>query len=177
MSPRPVSETTMFTDDVGMIGNIIRNQWSLGPGHEVNVAYKPSSYMVNARLGQIYVYLTSRNNKVSSTDYRTLERRSHLSVRVSNPNREEHYLWCDEVYRIILANRRLGQRRFGGYTHMELRDDHTSNDLAGWYTTTIEIELISPATPILSAGFGDRINREIRDREIRESTPQDDSEG
>ena len=160
----PVPETPLYTDDVRMINDMFEEQWSLGPGHELNTTFEPSSYMVNARLGQIYVYQTSRNNRISSTDYRTLERRSHISIRVSNPNRDEHYLWCDEVYRILVANRRRGQNRFGGYTYLELHDDHTSNNQIGWYTTTIEIELISFNTPLRSAGFGDRINRQIADR-------------
>ena len=161
----PVPETNLYSDDVRLIADMIREEWSLGPGNEVNIEYMPESTMGTARVGQVYTYLISRNNRISTTDYRTLERHTRIGIRVSNRFRENHYLWCDEIYRILMANRRCGQKRLNRYTFLEVTGDRMFNDLQGWYTTTIDIELTSYNVPIRSAGFGDEINRRIAERD------------
>lgn len=143
-----------FSDDARMMAEMIQDQWSLGPGKEVNVAYEPEAYMTDARYGQIYVYLVSRNNSISTTDYRTLHRTARVSFRISNRFRDVHMEWCNEVYRILLANRRLGVWGLGGYTYYEILGDRTANDQQGWYTTTIDINLIGHCFPICSSGLG-----------------------
>lgn len=154
----PEPETPMYTDDVSLVAQMLKDQWSLGPDQEPNIQFEPEAFMANSmtetgRNGLIYVYQLSRTNRVASTDYRTLERTSHISIRVSNRFRNIHYLWCDEVYRILLANRRLGNADLNGYTFLEINNDQQSNDLSGYYTTTFDIKLTCYASPIRSHGF------------------------
>lgn len=156
-----VDETPLFTDDAGVIGELLKENWSLGPGKEPAISYKPESYMMNARYGAIYIYTISRNTQVSSTDYRTLQITSHVGIKISNSIRENHFEMCEEIKRILMANRRTGKKNLGGYTFLELGSERFSNDLVGWYTTTMDISLKSYNTPLRSAGFGDRINSRI----------------
>ena len=157
----------MYEDDAKLIADMLKDQWSLDIGQELVVAYEPSGYMIDSRVGSIYVYLLNRSNRIASADYRTLERHTRVSIRVSNQFRNNHFLWCDEVYRILMANRRAGKGPLGGNTYLEVLSDRTQNDLSGWHTTTIDIDLVSFNTPLRTAGFGDRINRKVADRSAR----------
>ena len=156
-----VAETPLFTDDAMTIGNMIADQWSLGPGREPSLSYKPESYRMNARYGAIYIYQISRNSQISTCDYRTLHVTSHIGIKISSATRENHFEICEEVKRILMANRRAGKKRLGGYTFLEMGSERFSNDLIGWYTTTIDIRLTSYNTPLRTAGFGDSINKRI----------------
>ena len=69
----------------------------------------------------------------------------------------------DEIYRIAMANRRLGQKSLRGYTYFEIINDRIQNDLSGWYTATMDLKLTSYNYPLRSAGFGDRVNRLIEE--------------
>ncbi len=153
----------MYSDDAKMIAEMLRDQWSLGPQQEANITYIPEQIMVSARVGNIFVYRVSRNNRISTTDYQTLQRQSNLSIKVSTRFRENHFAWCEEVYRILLANRRKGHAEMGGWLFLEITNDRSMVDLSGWYTTTIDIRLTTYAKPIHSAGFGDRINKIVED--------------
>ena len=60
-----------------------------------------------------------------------------------------------------MANRRAGKKRLGGYSYLEINNERFSNDLVGWFTTTIDIKMVSYNTPLRSAGFGDDINKKV----------------
>lgn len=158
--PRRLPEVNFFTDEPKLITDLIKREWTLDElDMPVSIAYEPEQFLTNARVGHIYVYETSHNDQVSTTDYRTLDRESRVSLRISNRFREPHYMWVNEVYRILMANRRAGTKLLNGYTHMDVVVDRPYNDASGWYVTTIEIKLISPHMPILSPGFGEAVNR------------------
>lgn len=158
-----VPETNLYSDDVRMVTEILRRDWSIGLENPLNIEYEPEQMMVNGRIGNIYVYHVSRENSISTVDYRTLRRQSKVAVRVANRFRENHYAWCDEVYRILMANRRPGIGPCGlhNYTYLEVTSDRHFTDLSGWYVTTFDVKLIGYAVPLHSAGFGDEANVEI----------------
>ncbi len=156
-----VEEHKFFTDDAEMIANLIRSEWILGPEKEPSIGYTPEAYITNARYGSIYVYVLNRANQITSTDYRTLQRVAHVGIKVTCRHRKPYFEMCEEIYRIILANRRLGIHALNGYSFMEIVNERSSNDLVGWYTTTFDIKLTGYASPIRSAGFGDKTNRKI----------------
>lgn len=155
----PARESPLFTDEPRMIADMLRDNWSLGPDDIPTIAYVPEEYMTNARVAFIYVYQISRYNSVSSTDYRSLQRTSFLAVRINTRFRHKLFLYMDEIYRIIMAHRRIGQRGLNGFTFMEVINDRVQNDLSGWYTATMDIKLTSYNYPVKSAGFGDLTNR------------------
>lgn len=158
-----VPETNLYSDDVRMLTEIIQDNWSIGLDNPLNIEFEPEQFMVNARVGNIFVYHVSRDNRISTVDYRTLHRTSKAGIRVANRFRENHFTWCDEVYRILMANRRLGKGEYGlrTYTYLEVLGDRSFIDLSGWYVTTYDVQLTSYNTPLRSAGFGDEINMSI----------------
>lgn len=158
-----VQENSFYTDDTKLIAEMIKREWSLGPEYMPNVTYIPEEMAVNSRLGYVYVYRVSRSNRITTVDYRTYGRDSYISIKLSTRLRKDMYAFGDEIYRILLANRRLGQDRMEGYTYLEILSDKETRDLSGWYTTTIDTKLVTYNKAIRSAGFGDTINRQIDD--------------
>ena len=164
MDSMPLPELRFYTDDPKLITEMLKREWSLDTMNmPLSIAYEPEQFMTNSRVGHIYVYEVSHSAQPSTTDYRTLERESHLNIRVANRFRDVHYVWVNEVYRILMANRRAGARMLNGYTRIEVLNDRPYNDASGWYVTVIDVKLITPHMPIMSPGFGDIINREIAD--------------
>lgn len=157
----PVKESILFGDDPGMIAEMLRESWSLGPDDTPTITHIPEEYMTSARVALIYVYQVSRYNSTSSTDYNTLQRTSFIAVRLSTRFRAKFFQYMEEVYRIMYAHRRLGNRDLAGYTFLEVINDRTSQDTSGWYINTMDLKLTSYVYPLRSAGFGDKINREL----------------
>lgn len=149
-----VTETVLFKDDVQFIAKLLKDQWSLGPGHEAPIEFLPESFMMNGRQGSIYVYQIARTNRITTSDYRTYERRSEITIRVSNRFRDEHFRWAQEVYRILMEWRRAGIYKLNGYSRIEVTSDHTDRDLSGYYASSISLSLINHAVPIESVGMG-----------------------
>lgn len=154
-------EHPFATDDAAMIADLLRRDWALGPGREPSIAHDPSQLVTSARYAAIYVYLLNRSNRISTVDYRTMERTAYIGIRVDASIRDNFMDVCQEVYRILLANRRGGKCRLGGYTYLEITADRQPNDTQGFYSCTIDIKLTSFNTPIYSAGFDEPMNSEI----------------
>ena len=145
----------MFYEDLPRaIGEILLRQWSLPIGEEPTISFDRSAYFQESRVGAIFVYQTNRTNSISTTDYRTLERNAYVSIRLTNPDRTRHFRWAEEIYRIIMANRRAGPDVLAGYLFMEVVDDTTLNDPSGWFQTTIDLRFTTYSHPIKSPGFG-----------------------
>jgi hypothetical protein len=159
----PVPETNLYSDDVRLVCSIIKDEWSIGLEDPLNIEFEPEQFMVNARIGNVFVYHISRTNSINTTDYRTLRRTSKVGVRVATRFRDAHFRWCDEVYRILIANRRIGKPGFRNYTYLEVLGDKSFTDASGWYVTTYDVSLTSFNTPLRSAGFGDEQNRILDD--------------
>lgn len=159
----PVPENPFFTDDVELVASILKDQWSLPIGYEPVIQYKPESMLVNAGIGSIYVYQTSRSSRPNSVDMRTVQRNSYVTIRISCRHRNYFLMWGEEVYRIIMANRRAGKKVLYPYTYMELTSERPSNGMQGWYQVTFEVKLTSFNHHARSAGFGDKINRKLDD--------------
>ena len=157
-----VPETSFYTDDAKMIAEMLKKDWSLGPEMTPNVIYDPRSFFQANRVGGIYVYRISGSNRITATDYHSVWRDVNLSIRISNPMRENHFAWVDEVYRILLANRRH-HPVLNDFLFLEVTGENESNDLTSYYVTTVNIKLTRYNKPIRSAGFGDRINKAIDD--------------
>lgn len=149
-----IEEVLLFTDEPKMIADMLRDNWSLGPDDTPTIAYVPEEYMTSARVAFIYVYQISRYNSVSSTDYRTLQRTSFIAIRLNTRFRHKMFEYMQEIYRIIMNHRRVGQEKLGGFTFMEIINDRIQNDLSGWYTATMDVKLVSYNYPVNSAGFG-----------------------
>lgn len=148
-----------YSDDVRLIAKLIEDEWSMYEPPVIN--FEPESFMVNSRIGSIYIYHTSYRFEPSSVSYATMRKTSSIGIRISNRFREHHLDWCNEVMRILLANRRAGASNLNGYTYLTVDKFTPLNTLSGWYTTTVDITLTGYAAPIQSPGFGERINKEI----------------
>lgn len=154
-------EHLIFTDDSETVADMLKREWDLGPGKEPSITFDPKQSATSARYASIFIYTLNRSNRISSTDYRTLERTAYLGIRVSAALRENLLEVVQEVYRIIAANRRAGKRRLCGYTFMEVSADRFSNDLLGFYTCTLDIRMVSYNTPLYTAGVGTPMNEAI----------------
>lgn len=150
----PPKESPLFTDEPRMIAEMLRDNWSLGPDDIPTIAFVPEEYMTSANVAFIYVYQISRYNSVSTTDYRTIQRTSFLAIRMNTRFRHKAFEYMQEIYRIIMSHRRIGQPNLGGYTYMEIINDRMQNDVSGWYITTMDVKLTSYAYPLKTAGFG-----------------------
>lgn len=154
----PKKESVLASDDVGCIAKILKDDWSLPPYDTPVIDYIPEAVMAYAMPAYIYVYQVSRYNSISSTDYRTLQRNSFIGIRISTRSRDKLYLYLDEVYRILMANRRAGPQYLNHYTYMEAINDHIDNSANGWYSATVDVKMISYCFRIKSPGFGKEIN-------------------
>lgn len=157
----PQEESVMFSDDVGCIAKILREDWSLPPIDTPRIDYVPESFMAYAMPAYIYVYQVSRYNSISSTDYKTLQRNSFIGIRISTRSRDKLYQYMEEVYRILMANRRAGPEYLNHYTYMEAINDHIDNGSNGWYSATIDVKMISYCFRLKSPGFGREVNEEF----------------
>ena len=148
-------ESSLFLDDVGFILDLLMDNWSVMDkvptfARETDV----ESFMMDARLGSVFVYSTGRTNKISTVDYRTLERVSSIVVRVTTRFWDVMQIWGQEVYRILYSHRRMGYDRTNGYGYFEVLSDNLDRDLSGWYVTTYRIRMTAYATPLKTDGFG-----------------------
>lgn len=159
----PVPENPMFTDDVKLVADILKSQWSLPIGYEPIIQYKPESMIANGGVGYIYIYQPSRSSRPNTVDMRTIQRNGYVTIRISCRHRDFFLMWGQEIYRILLANRRAGKQVLYPYTYMEVTSERPSNGMQGWYQTTLEVKLTSFNHHVRSAGFGDRINRKVDD--------------
>lgn len=143
-----------FTDDVKLIYDLLDENWDTYPMEKPVIAYMPEQWMSHGDRAFIYVYHISRYNSVSTVDYRTIQRTSFIAIRTTARTREYLYGVVDNIYKIIYAHRRVGQKDLGGFTYLEIINDRSLNDLTGWYTNTLDIKLTSYNYPIESSGFG-----------------------
>lgn len=155
MTSMVMQETPLFLDDVGFILDLLRDNWTIEDkvptfARETDV----ESFMMDARLGSVFVYSTGRTNKISTVDYRTLERVSSIVVRVTTRFWEVMQVWGQEIYRILYSHRRMGYDRTNGYGYFEVLSDTLDRDLSGWYVTTYRIRMTAYATPLRTDGFG-----------------------
>lgn len=149
-----VGDYQYFTDDVKLIYDMLDKNWDTFPMEKPVMAYKPEQWMTHGDRAFIYVYQISRYNSVSSVDYRTMQRTSFLAIRTTARTRDYLYAMVDNIYKILLAHRRVGQKDLGGFTFLEIINDRSLNDLTGWYTNTLDVKLTSYNYPIESSGFG-----------------------
>lgn len=150
-----LQEQPLFLDDVGFIMDMLKDNWTISDkvptfSRETDV----ESFMMDARLGSVFVYSEGRRNTISTIDYRTLQRISRISVRVTTRFWEVMQEWGQEVYRILYSHRRMGYNRTNGYGYFEVLSDNLTRDLSGWYVTTFEIQMTAYATPLRTDGFG-----------------------
>lgn len=157
----PEQETLLYADEPKMIAELLRDNWSLGPDDIPTIAYNPEEYMTSARVAFIYVYRISRYNSISSTDYRTLQRTSFIAIRLNTRFRHKLIEYMNEVYRILMAHRRMGQKGLGGFTFFEVINDREQNDMSGWYSVTMDLKLTTYNCPILTDGFGQKYRSDL----------------
>ena len=146
-------DDVIYTDDAREMGELIKSEWSLGFGNEAPIVYDTEALMVDSRVGNIYIYTSSRDYSISSVDYQTINRIAHVGLRVFNRFRDANLMWSTEVYRILMENRRAGARKLWGYTYLDVQSDRMSNDANGWYVRTFDVKLTGNYTPIGPSGF------------------------
>lgn len=147
-------EVLYFSDDARLFAEMLREQWSLGPGEEPTISFEPESFFMQSRTGSIYVYSVSMPMSISTVDYRTMQRLGYVSLRLSVRDRRRFYVWGQEVQRILLANRRAPVLREYGYTFYVVSSIKQISDLSGWYSATFDIKLTCYNRGIVSSGFG-----------------------
>ena len=150
-------DAEFFTDDVKFIADMLKDNWKTFERSGVEkpaIIYQPEQWMTNAANAAVFVYQISRYNSVSTTDYSTLQRTSFIAIRTSARHRKVFRVIVDEIYRIIMAHRRIGQSKLNGYTFMEIINDRDMNDLSGWYGNTLDVKLTTYNFPIMSDGYG-----------------------
>lgn len=146
-----------FRDVPQMVAGWIKRDWSLGPQQTPNVEYIPEKFIMNARVGTIFVYPTYMSEDIASTNYDYVTRTARVSIKVSTRMRETHYSWVDEVYRILYVNRRRGVKCMDGWEFLEILSNRPMQDLSGWYTTTIDVKFTANADFIDYLGIGDNL--------------------
>lgn len=172
MDTTPVPETELFCDDAKLVCDMLRREWSLDIDNCPTFTYIPEEFMSSSRVALVYVYQISRYNSVSTIDYATLQRTSFVAIRLNTRFRHKFYEYMQEIYRILMANRRVGADNLNGYTYFEVINDRITNDLSGWYTCTMDVKLTGYVVPIRSAGFGDTINKLIEDNNNSQEVDQ-----
>ena len=143
-------------DDAELIYNLVKDQWSLDPWDMPEIRFEPEALMVNARNGLIYISSMSQTTQIASIDYGYVTQTGFVSVRLSSRFRVDHFRWRNEIWRILMASRRLGRPdgRLGNYTFLEVTRTHRMNDLSGWYVTVFDIRLTGNCIPIDTTGLG-----------------------
>lgn len=159
-----IPETELFTDDAALLGELLRREWSLEPGREPSIAWDVQAQLMAGRYGAVFVYMVSRSSDIATVDYRTLERISHLGIKITAPFRANLIEICQEVERILMAHRRAGKDRLGGYTYLEMVSERFMNDLSGIYSCTIDVRMTSHHTPLRTAGMGSPVNEIVDER-------------
>jgi hypothetical protein len=141
-------------DDAELICNILQREWSLKHDRP-EISFEPERLMMSARTGAVFVSNSSQSTSISSVDYATLDKIGYVSIRLSSRFREDHFRWRNEIWRILMDNRRPGRisGKLGDYTHLEVTKTHRMTDLSGWYVTVFEVRLIGYCVPIDSSGF------------------------
>lgn len=168
-----VPEVTFIPDYAKLLADLIWNEWSLGPENIPTVTYEVESEMVSARLGNIHVYQMTGSSAQASIDYRNVNLTAYVGIKVSTRFRETYYEWVNEVYRILYAYRRAGPRKLKGMMFLDIINLKPQNDLSGWYAGTFDVRLVSHSRPIISAGFGTDLNKQIYLREQQEKVPSE----
>lgn len=161
-----IRETLLFTDEAAVIADMLRDEWSLGPSEVPNIEYIPEKAVQNARVGAIFVYVVSTSNRQSTTDYRTIDKTVHLNIKLDNRTRDNHFKMGQEIYRILMANRRIGRRHNMGNSYLEVNNHRTLPNEVGWYTTIFDVTFVAHNVSLISAGFGDKINSQIEDNRV-----------
>lgn len=151
-------EEDFFPDDVAMVTEMLKREWSLGLSMLPVISYDQQGLYADARESYVFVYHVSGYNSISSTDYRSMQATTFLGIKVSCPFRKQLYTTIREIYRILLANRRAGPKKLNGYTYFEIISHHLDEGELGWYSGTIDLKMISYCRPVYSPGFGAEAN-------------------
>ena len=158
--PEHYGENLFYTDDVGFVANLIDANWSLED--------RPKIYFKQDRMarenypyGSIYVYTLGKSPSKVGINYDAMKMSHRICIDVQNPeNRERHYNWLQELYRIFFKYRRAGRKKLQGYDYIELPNEVFKHGYVNFYHSTFEINLVTEARPIFQSGFGDVICEE-----------------
>lgn len=154
-------ENLFYSDDVGMVANMIDRNWSLS--EKPKIYYKQDRIArENHPYGSIYVYSLGKSPSKVGINYDGMRMSHRICIDVQNPeNRERHYDWIQELFRIFLKYRRAGRRQLNGWDYIEISNDVFKHGYVNFYHSTFEINLMTEVRPILQSGFGDVECREI----------------
>lgn len=161
MNDFTVPETQFVVDYAKLVADLIHDEWSLGPSNTPTITHEVESEMINARLGSIFVYGMTGSPSQASIDYRNVDFTQYVGVKLMTRFRDTYYEWANEIYRIIYSFRRAGPRKLKGMMFMDIINLKPQNDLSGWYAGTFDVRLVSHSRPIVSAGFGTDLNKQI----------------
>lgn len=145
-----------YSDDTGFFCNLLKEQWSLGVG-ETPLFYYDQDRQARQNLpGSIYVYSLGRNNTRGGINYDAYRVTHRICIDIQNPvNRERHFEWMNEVYRILLKFRRAGRNQLNGWDYYEISGDSFKPGYIKYYHDTIEFTLVKEMKCITQSGFGE----------------------
>ena len=161
-----------YTDDVSMICSILEENWSL-PMPRPNFYREQDTMVRNNNPGSIYIYSLGRNNQRYGTNYDAVKRTHRICIDVQNPeNRQRHYDWLNEIYRILWMFRRAGKNKLKGWDYLEISNDNFKQGYVRFYHDAMEINLVREVKTIHSNGFGNNDDCDINDYEDSEGDYQ-----
>lgn len=147
-------EDAFFTDDVATICSILEENWDI-PLPKPNFYREQDTMVRNNNPGSIYIYSLGRNNQRYGINYDSVKRTHRISIDVQNPeNRQRHYDWMNEIYRILMKYRRAGKCRLQGWDYIEISNDTFRQGYTRFYHDVMEINLIREVRLISSGGYG-----------------------
>lgn len=145
----------LFTDDVKMLADLIRDNWSLEFNSVPNIYFDQNSMARNNVPSSIYIYSLGVSNSRVGINYEAVKRTHRLSVDVQTPvNRQLHFDMCNEVYRILMSFRRAGKDVLGGWDYMDVTANGFKSGYSAYYQDSMDVTLTSEITIIESPGFG-----------------------
>lgn len=145
-----------YSDDVFMVRELLEDNWSLGVGEIPKFYHDQNQLARDNNPGSIYVYSLGKNIAKVGINYDGMRTTHRICIDVQNPvNRERHYAWMNEIYRILMKYRRAGKRQLKGWDYYDVSNESFKHNYTSYYHDTLEISLVREVKPLIQSGFGD----------------------
>lgn len=155
-------EEVYYSDDTRMVCELISSHWEYDPANKPLFYFDKSDEQgrnVTARQsqrGSIYIYSLGKNITRQSINYDSMRWTHRICIDIQNPvNRERHYAWMNEVYRILWKYRRAGRYQLGGWDYFDISNESYKPGYVAYYHATIEINLVREVKRLPGGGFGE----------------------
>lgn len=148
--------TDIYNDDARTISNLLEENWSLGVGERPSKFYYVIDRIARNNIpGSIFTYVMGYNQTNGGINYDGVRTTQRVSIDIQNPeNRERHYMWINEVLRILAEYRRAGREQLNGWDRIEPPSISHKTGYVNYYHSVIEITLVREFKGYTSSGFG-----------------------